>query len=396
MLTAAITDTLITLATPAAARPAADQSVVASRPGRPRIAYIITDGVLDHGAGTVTPVNTATNQAGRPIRVGRGPVGIAITPNGRTAYVTNSDSGTVTPIDTATNQAGPPIRVGPGPLSIVITPNGKTAYVARDKGVIPISLPANRPGRLIRAGLASRWPDELTLTPNGRTLYAEDQVSETVTPIRTATNTALKPIKVARDGSFLGHFEMSPDGKTLYVTGCSDGVFLISTATNTVRKEIRTGSNTCADQIAIAPVRKDAYVLDQNGSVIVISTTTSKIVRRIPVPRSPGVVGPGALGFVRGGKTVYVVSSPNGVVFPISTATGALGRPIRLGPELSTSLSPVIAVTPNGTTAYVLAQRSRPDRSLVIPIRTATGTPLTPIRVGYQAVDLLIWPRKSD
>jgi YVTN family beta-propeller protein len=255
MLAAAITDTLITLGTPAAARPAADRSAVVSRPGQPRIAYVISDGVLDHGAGTVTPVSTATNRAGRPIRVGRGPVGIAITPDGRTAYVTNSDSGTVTPINTFTNRAGRPVKVGPNPGAIVITPNGKTAYVARDKGVIPISLPGNRPGKLIRAGLPSRWPDELALTPDGRTLYAEDQVGQTVTPIRTATNTALEPVKVARDGSLLGDLEMSPDGKTLYVTGCSDGVFLINTATNTVRKEIRTGSNTCARQIAIAPGR---------------------------------------------------------------------------------------------------------------------------------------------
>jgi len=344
MLAAAITDTLITLATPATARPAADRSAVASRAGQPRIAYVITSGVLDHGAGTVTPVNTATDQAGRPIRVGRGPAGIAITPNGRTAYVTNSDSGTVTPINTVTNQAGRPLKVGPNPGAIVITQNGRTAYVARDKGVIPISLPAGRPGRLIRAGLSSRRPGELAL---------------------------------------------SPGGKTLYVTG-EDGVFLISTATNTVRKEIRTGGNANVRQIAIAPGGKDAYVLDRNGSVIVIKAATSKVVRRIRIPRSPGAVGPGALGFVRGGKTLYVVSSPDGVVFPISTATGAPGQPIRLGPGHGTSLSPAIAVTPHGTTAYVLAQRSRPDRSLLIPIRAATGTPLKPIRVGYRAVGLTI------
>ena len=38
------------------------------------------------------------------------PSDIAITPDGKTAYVTNVTSDTVTPIDTATNTAGPPIR----------------------------------------------------------------------------------------------------------------------------------------------------------------------------------------------------------------------------------------------------------------------------------------------
>ena len=36
----------------------------------------------------------------------------------------------MTPIATATNTAGPPITVGIDPDAIAITPDGKTAYVA--------------------------------------------------------------------------------------------------------------------------------------------------------------------------------------------------------------------------------------------------------------------------
>ena len=77
----------------------------------------------------MTPIRTATNTAGAPIPVGTGPFDIAITPNGKTAYVLNSAGDTVTPIRTATNTAGPPIPVGNEPFGIAITPNGKTAYV---------------------------------------------------------------------------------------------------------------------------------------------------------------------------------------------------------------------------------------------------------------------------
>jgi YVTN family beta-propeller protein len=102
----------------------------------------------------VTPISTATNTAGPPIPVGRFPDAIAITPNGKPAYVANGDgTGTVTPITTATNTAGPPITVGNDPRAIAITPNGKTAYVA-------------------------------------------NQGSDTVTPISTVTNTAAPPIAV--------------------------------------------------------------------------------------------------------------------------------------------------------------------------------------------------------
>ena len=54
---------------------------------------------------------------------------IAITPDGKTAYV-GSSFGTVTPINTATNKPGKPIKVAATPsLAIAITPSpapGKT------------------------------------------------------------------------------------------------------------------------------------------------------------------------------------------------------------------------------------------------------------------------------
>jgi YVTN family beta-propeller protein len=70
----------------------------------------------------VTPITTATNKPGTPINVGSGPQIVAITPNGKTAYVTNYGSGTVTPITTATNATGTPIKVGKDPERLTITP----------------------------------------------------------------------------------------------------------------------------------------------------------------------------------------------------------------------------------------------------------------------------------
>src|SRR5215469_16626181 len=78
--------------------------------------------VVNNGSGTVTPIRTATNTALKAIKVGIGPFAIAITPDGKTAYVTNRHSGTVTPIRTATNTALKAINVGSGPFAVAITP----------------------------------------------------------------------------------------------------------------------------------------------------------------------------------------------------------------------------------------------------------------------------------
>jgi len=74
---------------------------------------------VNYNSGTVTPINTATNVAGKPIKVGASPKFIAT--NGKTAYVSSASK--VVPISTATNTAGKPIQVGPGaPGGIAITP----------------------------------------------------------------------------------------------------------------------------------------------------------------------------------------------------------------------------------------------------------------------------------
>ena len=70
----------------------------------------------------MTPIATATNTPGKPIKVGSGPFRIAVTPDGKTAYVINKTSHTVTPIATATNAPGKPINVGTGLMAMVITP----------------------------------------------------------------------------------------------------------------------------------------------------------------------------------------------------------------------------------------------------------------------------------
>ncbi len=71
--------------------------------------------VTNLGSNSVTPIEVATNKAGSEITVGEFPIGIAITPDGKTAYVTNfGEAGTVTPIELATNKAGAEITVAAG------------------------------------------------------------------------------------------------------------------------------------------------------------------------------------------------------------------------------------------------------------------------------------------
>jgi len=118
--------------------------------------------VANVGSGTVTVIDIATRAVVRTISVGQPttislpfnyPTGlIAITPNGKTAFVVSRRG--VTPINTATNRAGKVIKAGQGPAYIAITPCGNTAYVSDNASdtITPISTATGRAGRAITVG----------------------------------------------------------------------------------------------------------------------------------------------------------------------------------------------------------------------------------------------------
>ncbi len=113
---------------------------------------------------TVSVVKLSTNAIVATINLAIQPAGIAITPNGRFAYVTNYNTlyagsnftnltagqGTVNIIDIEKNEViSPTIAVGQGPNAVAISPNGKFAYVTNftSNTVSVIALPAHHCGR---------------------------------------------------------------------------------------------------------------------------------------------------------------------------------------------------------------------------------------------------------
>jgi DNA-binding beta-propeller fold protein YncE len=152
--------------------------------------------------GSVTLIDTATNTAGKPLAIGHvSAAGAAFSPDGQTAYVVNSDAGTLVPIDLATQTAGKPIRVsvlenpgGPSadPLAVAITPDGKTAYVLtpsldpqHSSVVTPVDTAAGTAGKPIPVpGMA----ESIAVSPDGQTVYVGGYRPGQLTPISTSTN----------------------------------------------------------------------------------------------------------------------------------------------------------------------------------------------------------------
>jgi YVTN family beta-propeller protein len=303
------------------------------------IAYVLT-APLFAKQGMVTPILTATNKALKPIKVGRYPRYLAITPDGKTIYVSDSGSDTVTPIDTATDEALAPINVGGHPWGIAITPDGRTAYVTTGAGTVtPIRTATGKVLPAIKVGVG---PQEIVMTPNGATAYVLDNSG--VTPIRTATNTALAPIRVTA-------FRMgiTPDGSTLY---------------------------------ALYPGNHGNH----EGMVVPIRTATNTVLTPIPVGKAwPDNL---AIGFTPDSATAYVVNTKSDIVVPIRTATNTALSPIKVG-----STPVAIAITPDGRIAYVADSYPSARFGEVTPIRVSSNTALPPIKVARNPQTIAITPR---
>ena len=186
---------------------------------------------------TVSVINTATNTVlGSPITVGSGAFGVAITPDGKYAYVANNHGTTVSVINTATNTViGPPIAVGNSPVGVAVTPNGKYVFVTNnsDNTVSVISTATHSVvGPPIGVG---NDPAGVVITPDGRFAYVANNGSgavnsNTVSVIDIATDTVVGSVTVGNKP--LG-IDVTPDGKYVYVTNSNDGtVSVINTATN--------------------------------------------------------------------------------------------------------------------------------------------------------------------
>jgi YVTN family beta-propeller protein len=80
----------------------------------------------------VSVIATATNTVVATVAAGYGPIGVAITPDGAFAYVTNNYSNTVSVIATSTNTVVATVAVDFYPVGVAITPQSTVPTTAAD------------------------------------------------------------------------------------------------------------------------------------------------------------------------------------------------------------------------------------------------------------------------
>ena len=315
---------------------------------------------------SVSVVDTATNQVvGSPIPVGRQPASIAVTPDGRFAYVANSGTAqfggqSVSVIDTAARQGVATVEVGEFPFGLAITPDGGQVFVT-DRGSNEVSVIDTGTNQVVAEIEVGSEPTGVAITPDGAWAYVANFGDGTVERINTTTFAVVgEPIHV---GEHPEGIEFTPDGKTAFVADQgNDAVSAIDTATRKVTPiPLPTGEQPRG--IVVSPDGLKAFVVNlASDSVAVIDTQARKVTKEIPVAS-----GPQEVAIAANGKTVYVTETGKPLervpqVQTIDVETGAVvGSPIALpgefpaGMALTPDQSPTAVFSPPSVTATVPA-----------------------------------------
>ncbi len=308
------------------------------------------------------------------ITAGDKPSSMTMTPDGGRLYVVNGVNlpKNILVIDTSTHivVATIPLDVG-FPGGIAITPDGRYAYLAVSNASGSIaSGGANRvevidtsTNSIIATipidSVSTYGPTLIAITPDGKEVYVTIRGSNKVDVINTTTNTVVDSIPLG-GGTIPVGIAITPDGSRAYVANRHNStISVIDTTTKAITATIplSIGKSTSSTSVAITPNGNYAYVTyTEFGTIAVIDTnpvsatfnqqvgsisTTSTYLRTVKVTSD--------------GKLAFVVSANSNEMLVINTDFGSPKFHTQIGAvKVGNSPYDVVSVSQNSSVvAYV-------------------------------------------
>jgi len=316
------TTVVLALATPVAAAPRGDLLVVLNK--------------SDHEAALVDP---ATLKVVKKLKTGKGPHEVAISPDGRWAFVTNYGAfGLFKP--------GEPPQREPG-NSITVIDLDRQA-VARTIALEGYSMPHG-----------------IQVSRDAKRFWVTCEENKTVLEVEIATGTITSKWVTGADVSHM--LVATPDEKKLYVANIRSGsVTVIDRASGAVRA-IPTGDG--AEGIDIAPDGREVWIANRGANTVsVIDVVTDSVVANL----ESGGAFPIRAQFTPDGREVLVSNARSNKVMVFDAATRTRVADIEVG-----AMPIGIEITPDGSRAYIANTNDSKVTVIDIAKREATGTFVT-------------------
>lgn len=340
------------------------------------------------GKATATVTLTAAGQASFGVRsvvaTGDGlvsraiPVRITDGKGSDRALTANFSGASVSSVDLGSG-ASTEIAVGKNPGEVVLSADGRTAYAA-NQGSDTVSVIDVAAGEVTKTVSVGDVPAGLALTPDGKTLWVADYSDDAVQPIDLTTGTAGAKIAVG-DGP--ENMAITPDGSTLYVANIHDSTVTpldlsgSSGGSATAGKAVPVGPNPF--NVVASPDGRTVYVSNSGGSTITPIDTATNDTRPTLLVTGQAY----GLALSPDGRTLWVSASTGDTITPVDTVTGAPGTPVTVGRSAFD-----VALDWNGTTAYVTTA----DAGTLVPVTTATGKVGTALKTGAYPLAAAVTP----
>ena len=314
---------------------------------------------------TVSVIDTTTGIVLTTVPVAAGPHGMAVTPDGRTVYVSGDGSSSVSVIDTATDRVTKTIEVGKTPHGLAITPDGRLLLVSVN-GEDHIAF-VDTSSQTIIATVPVAKPHTIAIRPDGKIAYISSQLpgnfSLMVVDLETRAIIRNLPLdKPPRDVEF-GH-----DGKALYFTEAGvNAVQVLDPTTDTIAAQIPTGvSPHIASFFRGATV--GTAVVQGPGELLLFDPATNAPLRSIAVGKQPHWAA------TADGKTIYVTNEGSNDVTAIDLST-AQTRTIPVGnAPRKIVVQPMVSSAVTGVTVSIVNFAFTPTEIIVAPGQTVTWT----------------------
>jgi YVTN family beta-propeller protein len=244
----------------------------------------------------------------------------------KTLWVDNDRGNSLTPVNPRTGAAGRSVRVA-DPYNLYFTPDGRYSIVVaealqrldfRDAHTMVLrhSLP-----------VPCRGVDHMDYTADGRYALASCEFAGKMVEIDLQQEKVVRSIPL-RAGGMPQDVKLSPDGRTFYVADmAAGGVWLIDARTMRVERLLPTGKG--AHGLYASRDSRDLYVSNRGAGSISVVSFASQSVRT--TWRLPGGGSPDMGGVSADGKILWLSGRYAGVVYAISTTDGRLLHKIRVG-----------------------------------------------------------------
>lgn len=252
-------------------------------------------------------------------------------PTGYRVYVTNEVSGDLSILDSGKMEVVATVPLGKRPRGIHASPDGKFIYVALS------GTPAAPPG-----------VDEDSLPP-------PDKSADGIAVFDVAQN---KVVRVIQGGSDPENFDVSKDGKFIYVSNeDASGVSFVDIAGSKVAQTVHTGEQ--PEGVTVTPDGKLIYsTCEEDGTIVVIDPVAGKAIKTFKVGHRPRNIV-----FMPDGKTGYVNAENDGgiVLFDAvkneqiqAISLGTPGEVKPMGLVLSPDASKLYVSTGRGHKAFIV------------------------------------------